>query len=251
MLFAVIGHVVMAVFALLLPKTLPLGKAVSWRTLLHASSALVVGQPRLVRFLLVSCCATVAAQFFNMYANLFLNNIGIPHAATRLSYGQVVEIGCMLVLPWLLVRWGPKRVFVIGVAAWALRFVCLAYGGASGWPLALVYVAILLHGACFTFVYITGYIYVDHSATPQTQSAAQGLLAMVTSGLGHLIGSLLSGTMQARLLTPAGVYPPPYDWRSFFLVGAVVALIALGLFWLLMGFNREVMPGEISPDEAV
>ncbi len=251
MVFAAIGHVVMAVFALTLPRTLPLGKAVSWRTLLHASVALIASQPRLVRFLLVSFCATIAAQFYNMYVNLYLNNIGVPHAATRLSYGQVVEIGCMLLLPWLLVRWGPKRVFVIGVAAWMVRYLCLAYGGHEGLPLVLIYVAILLHGACYTFVYITGFIYVDHSATPETQSAAQGLLAMVTSGLGHLAGSLLSGAMQARFLTPEGVEPPPYEWRWFFLVAATVAAVAIVLFWVLMGIKREVMPGEIEPDEAV
>lgn len=251
MRFAVIAHLVVAVYSLTLPKTPPLGSASSWRRLLDGSFQLLSSQPRLVRFLLVSFFATVPAQFYNLFANLYLNQLGIPHAATKLSGGQIVEIFCMLALPMLLYRWGPKRVFVIGVMAWTVRYVSLAYGDASGLPLLLVWVGILLHGVCYVFVYITGFIYVDHAATPQTQSAAQGLLAMVTTGLGHLVGSLLTGWMQARYLTPPGSAVPPYDWHSFFLVGAFGGLLSLGLFWLLMGFAREVMPGEIDPDEAV
>src|SRR5690606_37442121 len=140
--------------------------------------------------------------------------------ATTLSIGQMAQIVCILDLPLLLYRWGPKRVFVIGVIAWAVRYLGLEFGGPAGLPLVFVYTAILVHGFCYVFVYINAFIYVDHAATPETQSAAQGLLALVTSGLGHLVGSLFSGAMQSVFLTPAGVEVPPYDWRSFFLVAA-------------------------------
>lgn len=251
LVFGIVGHLVMTLYALTLPRTLPQGKAVSWRTLLDGCRTLLGGQPRLVRFLLVSLCATMGAQFYNMFCNLYMNNQGIPNAATKLSYGQVFEILCMLVLPWLLVRWGPKRVFVLGIVAWIVRYLCMAGGGNHGLPLMLVYAAICVHGFCYVFVYVTGYIYVDHAATPETQSAAQGLLAMVTTGLGHLVGSVMSGVMQSRYLTPPGVEHPPYDWHAFFLVGALVSTTSLLLFWALMGFHREVMPGEIDPNEAV
>lgn len=251
MKFALIAHLVVALFAITLPKTAPLAKAVSWRALLRGCAQLLASQPRLVRFLIVSFFATSSAQFYNMFANLYLNNIGIENAATKLSIGQMVEIFCMLGLPWLLLRFGPKRVFVLGVLAWVIRYVCLAYGGVADWPLALVYSAILLHGFCYVFVYITAFIYVDHAATPETQNAAQGLLAIATSGLGHLAGSLLAGLMQSWYLTPSGVDPAPYNWRAFYLVAAGLGVLAIALFWLLMGFRREVMPGEIEPDEAV
>lgn len=251
MRFAIIAHLVAAGCALTLPPSPPLGRAAGWRKLLDGCRSLLRSQPRLVRFLLVSFCATVPAQFYNLFANLYLNEIGVPHAASKLSLGQIVEIFCMLALPMLLLRWGPKRVFVVGLLAWVVRYLCLAFGAAQGWPLALVYVAILLHGVCYTFVYITAFIYVDHAATAGSRSASQGLLAMTTSGLGHLAGSLLTGLLQAQFLTPAGVTPAPYDWRSFFLVGAAAGGVALAAFGLLMGFHREVLPSEIDPDEAV
>ncbi|QDU54890.1 Putative nucleoside transporter YegT [Aeoliella mucimassa] len=244
-------HGVMIILSFALPKTMPQAGRGSWRTLLHGCRALLAMRPRLVRFLIVSFIATISAQFYNTFANLYLNNKGVENAATKLSLGQVVEIVCMLLLPVLLVRWGPKRVFMIGVVAWIVRFLCLAYGSTEGLGMALIYTAIMLHGVCYVFVYITGYIYVDHAATPHTQSAAQGMLAMATSGLGHFSGSLLSGFMQARYLTPAGVEVPPYDWRSFYMVAAGVSVVALVLFFVLMGFKREVMPDDIDPHEAV
>ena len=243
-------HVAMILLSLLLPKTPPLGKGTNWRTMFASYRSLLIARPRLVRFLIVSFFATISAQFYNTFSNLYLNNLGIKNAATKLSLGQVVEIVCMLVLPVLLVKWGPKRVFVIGLVAWVVRFLCLAFGGVEGWQIGLIYIAILLHGVCYVFVYITGYIYVDHAATPQTQSAAQGLLAMVTTGFGHLTGSFLSGWMQARYLTPPDV-APTFDWHHFYLVPTGISLMAIVLFGMLMGFKREVMPGEIDPHEAV
>lgn len=245
MKLALAAHLLMALYALTLPHTPPLGAATRWNTLLAGCKKLATSQPRLVRFLLVSFFATVSAQFYNMYANLYLNKLGIENAGSNLALGQGVEIACMLLLPWLLAQWGPKRVFVIGVAAWAVRYVCLAFGGAEGLPLVAVYVAILLHGVCFTFVYVVGYIYVDHASTPDTQAAAQGMLAVATVGIGHVAGSVFSGTLQAVYLTPEGVADPPYNWTIFFLIAAAISTVAVALFGMLMGFHREVMPGEV------
>lgn len=238
------AHLLMAALALTLPRTPPLAGMVTWRTLLGGCVALVRRHPRLLLFLVVSFFATISAQFYNLYINLYLNRLGIESAAAKISLGQVVEIACMLILPWLLLRWGPKRIFVWGILAWAVRYVCLAFGGGEGWPLVLIYTALVLHGACYTFVYVTAFLYVDHASPPETKSAAQGLLAVVTSGLGHLTGSLMAGAMQARFLTPAGVEPAPYDWQIFFLIAAGLSVLAVLLFWLLMGFHREMMPEE-------
>lgn len=238
------AHLLMAVYSLTLPHTPPLSTATHWRTLLDGCGKMMTAQPRLVRFLMVSFFATLSAQFYNMYADLYLNNLGMENAASNLALGQGMEIACMLLLPWLLSRWGPKRIFVIGVAAWAVRYVCFAYGGPTGLPLLMVYIAILLHGICFAFVYVVGYIYVDHASTPETQSAAQGMLAVATTGIGHVVGSIASGALQAVYLTPPDAETPPYDWTSFFLIAAAISAVAVVLFGLLMGFHREVMPGE-------
>ncbi|MGI9455826.1 MAG: MFS transporter [Aeoliella sp.] len=248
MMYAMVAHLLMAMFSLTLPRTPPLSIGVTWRTLLGGSVALVRRQPRMMLFLLASFFATIAPQFYNMFGNLFLNNLNIRGAATMMSWGQVTEILCVLLLPWLLWRWGPKRIFVIGLLAWMVRYLCLTFGGPTGLPLAANYVAILLHGACFAFVYVTGYYYIDHASPPENRGTAQGLLMVVTIGFGHLVGSLFSGAMQARLLTPAGVMPPPYHWPQFFLIAACAALVALLFFWLLMGFHREVMPVQEGDD---
>ncbi len=242
MTYAAYTHLAMALFSLTLPPTPPLTGGVTWRSLLRGSVAMVRDQPRLVLFLLASFFAVITPQVYNMYGNLFLNNLEVEGAATLMSLGQITEVACLLLMPWLLRRFGLKRLFAIGLVAWSARYAFLAMGGETGLPKVAIYLAILLHGICYAFVYVTGFFYVDHAATPETRGAAQGLLAVVTVGFGHLTGSILSGAMQARFLTPEGVSPAPYDWPGFFLLASGAGLIALFLFWLLMGFHREPMP---------
>src|SRR5690606_38744071 len=92
--------------------------------------------------------------------------------------------------------------------------------------------AILMHGFCYVFVYVSGQIYLDFLAGPRSRAAAQGLSVLATSGVGHLLGALLAGFAQARLLTPPGVSPPPMNWLAFWLLplGMFVVVLLLFLF---------------------
>ena len=61
---------------------------------------------------------------------------------------------------------------------------------------------ILLHGICYDFFFVTGQIYTDQVATKAIRSQAQGLLAMLTLGLGMLIGAQAAGYIE-EAYTPA------------------------------------------------
>ncbi len=84
-------------------------------------------------------------------------------------------------------------ILLAGLLAWAVRYVLLGYGnpGAGVW---MFYVAILLHGICYDFFFVTGQLYTDQEAPPHLRSTAQGFITFVTYGVGMLVGSLLSGT---------------------------------------------------------
>jgi MFS family permease len=153
-----------------------------------------------------------------------------------MTLGQMSEIGFMLLLPWLLLRLGVKRILLLGMAAWSLRYVLFAQGdvGSAAW---MLYLGILLHGICYDFFFVTGQIYVDQRATPEIRASAQGFLAFVTQGAGLFVGAWLSGAVVEAHAAAGG-----HDWRSIWLVPAAIAAGILVLFGLLFrerGARRE------------
>jgi hypothetical protein len=93
-----------------------------------------------------------------------------------------------------------------------------------------VYAAILIHGPCYVFVYVVGVLYVDQLVGGAHRGAAQGLYALASTGMGHLMGAITVGFTQAKFLTPEGVSPPPYHWTAFWGVPAIISLATAIVF---------------------
>ncbi|TWT90658.1 putative nucleoside transporter YegT [Pseudobythopirellula maris] len=190
------------------------------------------GNRSLMVFIAITVLACMPSQFYNTYINLYLNNLGFEGAAGKMTIGQVVEMVCLVAMPWLLLRLGVKRLYLIGVLAWVVRFGLFAMGDAGdrAW---MVYVGLTVHGVAFAFVYITAQLYVDRLTAPESRASAQGALMLMTQGVGHFSGAMLAGGAQQWLLTPQGVSPAPYDWRSYWLIPLGVSGMAAFLFWRL------------------
>ncbi|MEM1304797.1 MAG: MFS transporter, partial [Planctomycetota bacterium] len=176
--------------------------------------------------------------FYNGFVNPFLNFSGFDDAAGKLTLGQATEVAIMIALPWLLVRFGIKALFIGGAAAWAIRFAMFAAAGeaATAW---LAYPAILLHGASFVFIYMTGQLYIDRLADRDARAAAQGIHTVSIFGFGNLIGALAARAAEVRYLTPEGIEPPPYDWPAFWMVAAAMSAAGAVLFALLFHEQRR------------
>jgi MFS family permease len=131
----------------------------------------------------------------------------------------------MLVMPLFFRRLGVKNMLLLGMAAWAARYVLFAYGD-NGSLVWMLYAGIVLHGICYDFFFVTGQIYVDQKAPPDLRAAAQGLIAFVTLGLGMFIGSWVSGRVVDAFALPGGTH----DWERIWVIPAASASAVLLLF---------------------
>jgi nucleoside transporter len=179
-------------------------------------------------FVVGSFLLCIPLQFYYAFTNLFLNESGMTEPASKMTLGQMSEIGFMVLLPWFLFRLGVKRILLIGMAAWAARYALFAHGDAHD-MIWMLYLGILLHGVCYDFFFVTGQIYTDEQAGPRIRAAAQGFLAFLTQGVGYLIGAYVSGAVVKSYTIPAG----GHDWRHIWLVPAAMAVVVLGVFAIL------------------
>lgn len=179
--------------------------------------------------IICSMLIMIPFSFYNVYANPFLDDIGVTDPAATQTIGQVSEVGFLLLLP-LFFRWiGIKGVLFIGMAAWAVRYVLFANGFTADGPIEpLIYLGLALHGVGFDFVFVAATIWVGERFAAEASSRAQSFLALMTWGVGYLIGSNVANAVQVG--TGAG----GTDWQSFWLLpagfAAVTALIFLFVF---------------------
>ena len=181
-------------------------------------------------FFLFAMMLGAALQITNAFGGAFLDDFkttfpdsfGVRHPNLLLSISQISETLFILTIPFFLRRFGIKKVMLLSIFAWCLRFGLFAVGDPGGglWMLVL---SMIVYGMAFDFFNISGSLFVDREAEPSIRASAQGLFMIVTNGLGALIGGTLSGRV-VDFFTTDGVK----DWRSIWFTFAAYALI-LGL----------------------
>ncbi|MBY0503836.1 MAG: MFS transporter [Bryobacteraceae bacterium] len=236
---ASVCSLLMGAYCLILPHTPPGGAqgVTTWRTLLGLDALVLLKDRAYSVFLIASVLACIPLTFYFSFTNTYLNAVGVANAAGKMSLGQVSEVLMTLAMPWVFARISVKNVLLIGLAAWALRYVLLAFGNAEG-GVWMFYAAILLHGICFTFFFFTGSLYTDATAPPALRNTAQGLLTLVTYGFGMFLGSFLSGTA-VDLFTTTVNGVEQRNWMGFWLTSAAGAGgIALMLLLVFRGGDK-------------
>ena len=182
----------MGLYCLSLPHTPPRNdnSAVSLRGILGLDALRLMKERSFLIFVVVSFMLCIPLQFYYAFTNLFLNEIGVTEAASKMTLGQGSEILFLLVMPFFITRLGLKKTLLIGMGAWVIRYFLFSWGNGNE-LLWMLITGILLHGVCYDFFFVAGQIYVDQKAPAKLRSAAQGFIAFVTLGLGMFIGAII------------------------------------------------------------
>jgi nucleoside transporter len=218
--------VVMCLYSLAaLPHTPPpaRGQQVTIGRVLGLDALAMLKDRSYLVFVIASILACIPLTFYYSFTNPYLNDVGVVNAAGKMTLGQMSEVVMMLAMPIAFRMINVRGILLLGLSAWAIRYVLLAFGN-PGPGMWMFYIAILLHGVCYDFFFVAGQLYTDQAAPSHLRSTAQGFITFVTYGIGMLIGSLLSGGIldYFSTTTSTGVVR---NWQSFWLSSAAMSFV--------------------------
>jgi len=235
-----IASVLLGVYSFTLPHTPPrgAGQPVSLRSIAGLDAFKQIGDRPFYVFIAASLLLCIPLAVYYNFTQLYLGAAGVKKIAATQTLGQMSETIFMLLMPLMFLRLGVKKMLMLGMAAWVLRYAlfALAAPGAIFWLIAL---GILLHGPCYDFFFVTGQIYVDKKSTPAVRGQAQGFLVLVTYGVGMLIGAQIAGRVYNRFLGgPEATSLTLDQWAHFWWLPAGFAAAVLVFFALFFKAER-------------
>ncbi|MBP5323278.1 MAG: MFS transporter [Bacteroidaceae bacterium] len=199
-------------------------------------------------FFIFSMFLGVSLQITNGYANTFISAFaGIPsyagtfavkHANILISLSQISETLCILLIPFFLSRLGIKKVMLIAMLAWVLRFGFFAVGN-PGDGVWLFILSMIVYGVAFDFFNISGSLFVEQNTTESIRSSAQGVFMMMTNGFGATVGTLSAQAVVNKLVysQPAGE-PQIQAWSTTWYIFAAYALVVAVLFAIIFKYKH-------------
>ena len=199
-------------------------------------------QRKMALFFVFSVLLGVALQITNGFANPFLNSFaqipeyadtfGVKHANVLISLSQLSETLCLLLIPFALKRFGIKRVMLIAMFCWVLRFGLFGWGnpGDGVWMFIL---SMLVYGVAFDFFNISGSLFVNKETDASIRSSAQGLFMMMTNGFGATIGTVLAQQVVNHYVDFSSAVPQVDGWSKAWFVFAGYMLVVMLLFGVL------------------
>ena len=247
---AAVAAIFLGIYSFTLPKCIPEGKTVkstSLIELLGLNSFKLFANYKLALFFIFSILGA-ALQLTNAYGDVYLDDFKlipeyadsfvVKYSTIIMSISQISETLFILAIPFFLKRYGIKKVMLISMVAWVLRFGLFAYGNPSD-GLWMIILSCVVYGMAFDFFNISGSLFVEISTDSKIRSSAQGLFMMMTNGFGAIFGSVVSGYLIDTFFTTAA----GKDWQSIWLTFAIYSLVIAIAFAIL--FKHKHNPNEI------
>lgn len=241
--------VLLAIYAFFfIPKCLP-NKALierkSFANLLGLDAFKLFANSKMAMFFLFSMFLGAALQLTNMYGDLYISEFKnvpeyanlwvVEHSTIIMSISQISETVFILAIPFFLRKFGIKKVMLISMFAWVLRFGLLAFGNPAD-GLWMIILSCIVYGMAFDFFNVSGSIFVETTTDSKMRSSAQGLFMMMTNGFGAILGSYSSGLLIKNYFTFEN---GTNDWYSIWISFSLYALVITILFALFFKHKHE------------
>lgn len=244
---ASVASLCLALYSFCLPKipTAQHKQSTSWASRLGLDAFVLFKKPVMAIFFLFAMLLGAVLQITNTFGSPFIHDFAknpefadsliVQYPSILLSVSQMAEVAFILAIPFFLKRFGIKKVMLISMIAWTLRFGLFAYGDPSPWGFVLLMLSMIVYGCAFDFFNISGSIYIENEVKPEIRASAQGLFMTMVNGVGAYVGSILSG-MVVDHFTVNGMK----DWQSIWLIFASYTLILAIIFVFAFKENRKL-----------
>lgn len=229
-LLAGIAAFVLGLLSFTLPKTPPKvteGK-ISISDIIGLDALKLLKDKNFFIFFISSILICIPLAFYYQNAHPFLTAVGVENPTGKMAIGQISEALFLLLIPVFFTRFGFKKTILVGMLAWAVRYVLFAYGNGSDFSFMLI-TGIALHGICYDFFFVSGQIYTNSKAGEKYKSAAQGLITLATYGIGMLIGFAVAGWITDNYKIAEGAI----NWLMVWIIPAGIAFAVFLIFALL------------------
>lgn len=253
--------IVLALYALTLPNC-PVSRTTGKRSLSETfglNAFALFKQRKMALFFIFSMLLGVSLQITNGFATPFITSfkgtaefaqtVGANNATALTSLSQISEALCILLIPFFLRRFGIKKVMLIAMFAWVLRFGFFGLGNPGG-GLWMFILSMLVYGVAFDFFNVSGALFVEKETDRSIQGAAQGLFMLMTNGIGATVGTLAAGAVVNHFchwtVIETAQGPASFllgDWRTTWLIFAAYAFLVTVVFAIIFKYKHK--PGQV------
>ncbi len=236
---------ILGLYAFTMPSCPP-AKSQKKRTLISSlglDAFVLFKQPKIATFFIFAMLLGAALQITNTFGTPFLQEFAknpayaslfaVTHPGILMSISQMSETLFILAIPFFLSRFGIKKVVLMSIFAWVLRFGLFGLGN-PGDGLVLLVMSMIIYGIAFDFFNISGSLFVETEASPEIRASAQGLFMIMTNGIGAFVGGWVSGWVVDYFTAADGMK----DWQSIWFVFATYALILGILFAIFFRYKH-------------
>ncbi|MCX8641150.1 MULTISPECIES: nucleoside permease [unclassified Gilliamella] len=242
---ACVASVVLVIYSATLPNIeIKQNQQQSWASRLGLDAFVLFKKPVMAVFFLFAMLLGAILQITNTFGGAFLKDFGkipefsdsliVQHPAILLSVSQMAEVAFILTIPFFLKKFGIKKVIMISLIAWTLRFGLFAFGDPTPFGFVLLLLSMIVYGCAFDFFNISGSIFIEKEVNANIRASAQGLFMTMVNGIGAYLGSILSG-----MVVDEFTYTSGRDWQTIWLIFASYALVLGIIFYFTFNYDHN------------